>query len=122
MEKTMEPSEFERLKSEVDAEYLAKFKRTVTQHEYFLRRVAAHEKLSHDHDLRIFLTYKDSLEVRGQNTQEKVKGFFKTISKSADEVSLLSLADFDDFFQQNKKFVLEYLGRIKQAADKAQGW
>ena len=63
----------------------------MTQHERFLKRLAEHSKLSHDHDLRIFLTYKDELEVRAENTQEKVFGFFKSISRSADEVSLLSL-------------------------------
>ena len=52
-------------------------KKTVRHHENFLKRVAEHEKLAHDHDLRIFLTFKGDLEVRSQNAQEKVKGFFK---------------------------------------------
>ena len=98
----------------------AEFKKTVTQHEAFLNRIATHEKLAHDHDLRIFLTFNEDLAVRGQNAQEKVKGFFKSISKTADEVSLLSLKDYDDFFEQNKKFILEYLGRIKVSADQAE--
>ena len=51
-------------------------------HENFLKRVTEHEKLAHDHDLRIFLTYKGDLEVRSQNAQEKVKGFFKSRLKN----------------------------------------
>ena len=43
----------------------------MTQHESFLNRIASHDKLGHDHDLRIFLTYKGDLEVRGENAQEK---------------------------------------------------
>ena len=41
--------------------------------------------MMHDHDCRIFLTFEGELEVRGLNTQEKIKGFFSNITKAADE-------------------------------------
>jgi len=47
------------------------------------------------------------------NLYERKFQSFKSITKSADEVSLLSLKDFDDFFEKNKGFLLEYLGRIR---------
>ena len=81
----MNREEFERLKEQVTEEYLAIFKKTVSDHEHFLRRIMQHEKMVHDHDFRIFLTFKDELEVRGRNTQEKIKGFFSNITKAADE-------------------------------------
>ena len=85
LEGTMNREEFERLKEQVTEEYLAIFKKTVSDHEHFLRRIMQHEKMVHDHDFRIFLTFKDELEVRGRNTQEKIKGFFSNITKAADE-------------------------------------
>ena len=85
LEGTMNREEFERLKEQVTEEYLAIFKKTVSDHEQFLRRIMQHEKMVHDHDFRIFLTFKDELEVRGRNTQEKIKGFFSNITKAADE-------------------------------------
>jgi hypothetical protein len=66
------------------------------------------------------LTFKEELEVRSENTQEKLKGFFKTISKTADEVSLLNIKDFDDFFEQNKKFILTYLARVGAGAQQSE--
>ena len=69
-----------------------------------------------DHDLRIFLTFSDQLEVRGQNTQEKIKGFFSNITKAADEISLLQLVDNDDFFQQKKIFILHFLDDLSKSS------
>ena len=69
-----------------------------------------------DHDLRIFLTFSDQLEVRGQNTQEKIKGFFSNITKAADEISLLQLVDNDDFFQQKKIFILHFLDDLAKSS------
>ena len=130
----MNREEFERLKEQVTEEYLAIFKKTVSDHEHFLRRIMQHEKMVHDHDFRIFLTFKDELEVRGRNTQEKIKGFFSNITKAADEgilessrttslkyisVSLLQNIDSDDFFQQRKVFILKYLDDITQSFDRS---
>ena len=97
-------------------EYLAIFKLTVSTHEHFLRRIVNHKKMMLDHDLRIFLTYNDELEVRGQNTQEKIKGFFSNIIKAADEISLLQLVDHDDFFQQRKVFILHFLEDLAKSS------
>merc|ERR1712131_17658 len=119
LEGTMNREEFERLKEQVTEEYLAIFKKTVSDHEHFLRRIMQHEKMVHDHDFRIFLTFKDELEVRGRNTQEKIKGFFSNITKAADEVSLLQNIDSDDFFQQRKVFILKYLDDITQSFERS---
>merc|ERR1711970_299171 len=63
-ESQMSQEEKDQLKSELESEYLALFKKTVAMHEAFLVRIVNHEKLRNDHDLRIFLTYDGELSVR----------------------------------------------------------
>merc|ERR1711990_292757 len=58
------------LKSELEAEYLSLFKKTVSIHEAFLSRIVDHDILRNDHDLRIFLTFPDDIGVRGKNRKE----------------------------------------------------
>ena len=59
--------EFAKMKAELEAEYLATFKKTVAMHEMFLQRLASHRIFKNDPNFRIFLTYKDDLSVRGRN-------------------------------------------------------
>ena len=113
LEGSMKPVEFARLKEQVVDEYTLIFKKTVREHEHFLQRVVEHDTMQIDHDLRIFLTFDDELGVRGRNTSEKIMDFFTSITKAADEVSLLQQDDpDDDFFQSKKKFILSYLDSV----------
>ncbi len=44
------------------SEYLAMFKKTVSMHEVFLQRLAAHPVLRNDNNFRVFLEYKEDVK------------------------------------------------------------
>ncbi|XP_008572231.1 PREDICTED: sorting nexin-6, partial [Galeopterus variegatus] len=56
-EGSMTKEEFTKMKQELEAEYLAIFKKTVAMHEVFLCRVAAHPILRKDLNFHVFLEY-----------------------------------------------------------------
>ncbi|XP_043553810.1 sorting nexin-6 isoform X3 [Chiloscyllium plagiosum] len=85
-EGSMTKEEFTKMKQELEAEYLAIFKKTVAMHEVFLCRVAAHPVLRNDLNFHIFLEYNQDLSIRGKNKKEKLEDFFKNMVKTADEV------------------------------------
>ncbi|XP_023230278.1 sorting nexin-32-like [Centruroides sculpturatus] len=84
----MTKEEFSKMKQELEAEYLATFKKTVAMHEVFLQRLAIHPMFRHDHNFKVFLEYDQDLCVRGKNKKEKLAGLFSNISKSADDLLL----------------------------------
>lgn len=59
------------------------------------------------------------MSVRGKNKKEKIGGFFKSITKTADEVLLANLKDVDEFFENEKSFLMEYHNKIKDATQKS---
>ncbi|XP_025024423.1 sorting nexin-5 isoform X1 [Python bivittatus] len=118
-EMSMTKEEFTKMKQELEAEYLAIFKKTVSSHEEFLQRISAHPILSKDHNFRIFLEYAHDLSVRKKNTKEMLGGFFRTMVKNADEVLFSGVKEVDDFFEQEKIFLVNYYNRIKEACGKA---
>lgn len=119
-EGSMTKEEFSRMKQELEAEYLAIFKKTVAMHEIFLCRAAAHPMLRKDSNFKVFLVYEKELNVRGKNKKELISGFFKNITKTADENILLAgQKDTDDFFEHEKSFITEYHSRIKDCTTKA---
>ena len=63
--------------------------------------------------------FTSQLSVRGKNKKEKISGFFKSVTQSADEVLLSNQKDVDDFFDQQRTFLVEYHSRIKDATMKA---
>uniref|UniRef100_A0AAQ5YPP9 PX domain-containing protein n=1 Tax=Amphiprion ocellaris TaxID=80972 RepID=A0AAQ5YPP9_AMPOC len=87
-EATMTKEEYTKMKQELEAEYLAVFKKTVQVHEVFLQRLSSHPILSKDRNFQIFLEY------------------------DQDEV--------DDFFEQEKTFLLDYYSKIKDSTAKAE--
>lgn len=118
-EGTMTKDEFAKMKQELEAEYLAVFKKTVSVHEVFLQRLSSHPVLSKDLNFQIFLEYDQDLTVRRKNTKELFGGFFKSVVKSADEVLLSGVKEVDEFFEQEKVFLVNYYNRIKDANAKA---
>lgn len=118
-EGTMTKEEFTKMKQELEAEYLATFKKTVAMHEVFLQRLAAHPVLRTDMNFEVFLAFDQDLSVRGKNKKEKIGGFFSFITKSADEVLLSNHKDVDDFFESEKSFLVEYHSKIKDATGKS---
>ncbi|XP_072854428.1 sorting nexin-5 [Pogona vitticeps] len=118
-ETSMTKEEFAKMKQELEAEYLAVFKKTVSAHELFLQEISSHPVLSQDHNFHIFLEYDQDLSVRRKNTKEVFGGFFKIVAKSADEVLFSGVKEIDDFFEQEKTFLVNYYNRIKEACAKA---
>ncbi|XP_066034136.1 sorting nexin-5 isoform X2 [Chamaea fasciata] len=118
-EVTMTKEEFAKMKQELEAEYLAVFKKTVSSHEIFLQRIASHPVLSKDRNFHVFLEYDQDLSVRRKNTKEMFGGFLKSVVKSADEVLFSGVKEVEDFFEQEKTFLVNYYNRIKDACAKA---
>uniref|UniRef100_A0A9J7Y2J2 Sorting nexin 6 n=2 Tax=Cyprinus carpio TaxID=7962 RepID=A0A9J7Y2J2_CYPCA len=118
-EGSMTKEEFTKMKQELEAEYLAIFKKTVAMHEVFLCRVAAHPVLRKDLNFHVFLEYNQDLSVRGKNKKERLEDFFKNVVKSADGVLVAGVKDVDDFFEHEKTFLLEYHNRVKEASAKS---
>ncbi|XP_068135673.1 sorting nexin-5 [Hyperolius riggenbachi] len=119
-EGSMTKEEFAKLKQELEAEYLAVFKKTVSVHEVFLQRLSSHPALSKDRNFHIFLEYDQDLTVRRKNTKEMFGGFFRSMVKSADEVLLSGVKEVDEFFEQEKIFLVAYHNRIKDSCAKAE--
>nr|XP_055170559.1 sorting nexin-32 isoform X5 [Nyctereutes procyonoides] len=114
--------EFAKMKQELEAEYLAIFKKTVAMHEVFLQRLAAHPTLRRDHNFFVFLEYGQDLSVRGKNRKELLGGFLRNIVKSADEALITrmsGLKEVDDFFEHERTFLLEYHTRIRDTCLRA---
>ncbi|XP_055495374.1 sorting nexin-5 isoform X2 [Leucoraja erinacea] len=119
-EGSMSKEEFSKMKQELEAEYLAVFKKTVSNHEVFLQRLASHPVLTSDHNFHVFLEYDQDLSVRRKNTKEMFGGFLKSMMKTADEVLISGAKDADEFFEHEKTFLVEYGTKIKDSALKAE--
>uniref|UniRef100_A0A6Q2Z7F9 PX domain-containing protein n=1 Tax=Esox lucius TaxID=8010 RepID=A0A6Q2Z7F9_ESOLU len=117
-EATMTKEEYSKMKQELEAEYLAVFKKTVQVHEVFLQRLSSHPILSKDRNFQIFLEYDQDLSVRRKNAKETFGSFFKNMVKSADEVIISGIKEVDDFFEQEKTFLLDYSSKIKDSTAK----
>uniref|UniRef100_A0A8C1RZX0 PX domain-containing protein n=1 Tax=Cyprinus carpio TaxID=7962 RepID=A0A8C1RZX0_CYPCA len=119
-ESSMTKEEYAKMKQELEAEYLAVFKKTVQVHEVFLQRLSSHPMFRKDRNFQIFLEYDQDLSVRRKNAKEMFGGFFKNMVKSADEVLISGVKEVDEFFEQEKNFLLDYSIKIKDATAKAE--
>jgi len=115
----MSQEEKDALKSELESEYLALFKKTVAMHEAFLVRIVNHEKLRNDHDLRIFLTYDGELEVRGKNAKEKLTGWFTKGQQAFDTIMTDKQTDPDEYYEEKKIWLNEYHTRVADGRKKS---
>ncbi|XP_067941529.1 sorting nexin-6-like isoform X1 [Watersipora subatra] len=112
--------EFDKMKAELEAEYLATFKKTVAMHEVFLQRIAVHSKLRDDVNFKVFLEYEEDLCARSKNKKEKIGGFISALTKKADETLILSgQKEPDEYFEKEKAFLTEYHGKLATATQKA---
>ncbi|CAK9301975.1 unnamed protein product [Gordionus sp. m RMFG-2023] len=117
-ENSMTKEEFAQMKQELEAEYLATFKKTVALHELFLCRLASHPILCNFHNFRVFLEYDQDLNVRGKNKKEKLDQLIRNVSMTMDETMLANYKEVDDYFEQQKSFFVEYTQKIKDATFK----
>lgn len=119
-EGSMTKEEFNKMKQELEAEYLATFKKTVAMHEMFLTRLAHHTIFQKDHNLMVFLEYDQDLCVRDKNKMEMLGVFVKSFSKSTDEFYLsATVKDVNDFFDQEMTFLQQYHNNLKEATKAA---
>uniref|UniRef100_A0A0C9PY51 Sorting nexin n=1 Tax=Fopius arisanus TaxID=64838 RepID=A0A0C9PY51_9HYME len=119
-EGTMTREEFSKMKQELEAEYLATFKKTVAMHEMFLTRLAHHPVFRNDDYLRVFLEYDQDLCVRGKNRIEMFGGLVKSFSKTTDEYYLsATVKDVNDFFDQEMIFLQHYHSNLKEATSRS---
>ncbi|CAH0381066.1 unnamed protein product, partial [Bemisia tabaci] len=119
-EGTMTKEEHEKMKRELEAEYLATFKKTVAMHEVFLCRLAQHPVFRNDHNFRVFLEYEADLAVRMKNKYEKLEDWVKSISKTTDEfLASATVKDIYEFFDTEKNFLITYHSHLKDAVAKA---
>ncbi|VDK35501.1 unnamed protein product [Taenia asiatica] len=115
-EGTMTKQDMQKLKAELEAEYLANFKKTVAMHQVFLQRIANHPVLRNDYGFRVFLEYEQELSVRTKNAKEKAAGFLRSVTKTADENLLLSNQREDDpFFREEKSYLVRYYSAVHDA-------
>lgn len=119
-EGNMTRDEFNKMKQELEAEYLATFKKTVAMHEMFLTRLANHPVFRNDHNLRVFLEYDRDLCVRGKNKMEVFGGLVKSFSTTTDQYYLsATVKDVNDFFDQEMSFLQTYHHNLKEATVRA---
>lgn len=116
-EETMSKEEYSKMKQELEAEYLAIFKKTVAMHEVFLQRLAAHPTLRDEYNFQTFLEFDGELGVRTKNAKERLGSLFKSMSKSVDENILLkNHKDVDPWFEDEKRFLTDYNTHVRDAA------
>ncbi|EEB18301.1 Sorting nexin-6, putative [Pediculus humanus corporis] len=119
-EGTMTKEEFSKMKQELEAEYLATFKKTVAVHEMFLIRLAKHPVFKFDYTFQVFLEYDEDLLVRGKNKLEKIGSFMNSVSVTTDEYLLSAkVKDINEFFEEEKNFLIDYHNHLKDATAKA---
>ncbi|KAM7343904.1 sorting nexin 6 isoform 2-T2 [Cochliomyia hominivorax] len=116
-EGNMTKEEFRKMKTELEAEYLATFKKTVAMHEVFLRRLASHPVFRNDQHLKVFLEYEQDLCAKPRKKTAIFGGLVKSLGKTTDEILLgVTVHDVNDFFENEFQFLTEYNGHLREAA------
>ncbi|ETN58702.1 sorting nexin [Anopheles darlingi] len=116
-EGNMTKEEFKKMKQELEAEYLATFKKTVAMHEVFLTRLASHPVFREDSHLKVFLVYDQDLCAKMKKKIDIFGGLMKNLGKTTDEIYLgATVKDVNDFFERELAFLGEYHAHLKEAA------
>jgi len=105
---------FSKVKQDLEADYLAAFKKTVAQHEAFLKRLASHKMIRKDINLQVFLEYEEELGVRGKNVKEKISEFLGIVQKSSGELLFASTQhDGDAYFEAEKARLVDLHSKLR---------
>lgn len=116
-EGNMTKEEFKKMKQELEAEYLATFKKTVAMHEVFLTRLASHPVFRNDSHLKVFLEYDQDLCAKPKKRIDLFGGFVRSLGKTTDELYLgATVRDVNDFFENEFTFLGDYYSNLKEAA------
>lgn len=117
----MTKEEFKKMKAELEAEYLATFKKTVAMHEVFLQRLAQHSIFRSDSNLKVFLEYDQDLCAKPRKKMDLFGGLVRNLSKTTDELYLgATVRDVNDFFENEMQFLTEYHANLKEAATRSE--
>jgi sorting nexin-5/6/32 len=117
----MTKEEFKKMKAELEAEYLATFKKTVAMHEVFLQRLAQHSVFRHDSHLKVFLEYDQDLCAKPRSGKSLFGGLVRNLSKTTDELYLgATVRDVNDFFENEMTFLTEYHAHLKEGASRSE--
>ncbi len=120
-EGNMTKEEFKKMKQELEAEYLATFKKTVAMHEVFLQRLAAHSVFRSDSHLKVFLEYDQDLCAKPRKKIDLFGGLLKSVGKTTDELYLgATVRDVNDFFETELQFLGEYHAHLKEASARSE--
>ncbi|XP_019765813.1 sorting nexin-6 isoform X1 [Dendroctonus ponderosae] len=115
-EGTMTKEEFTKMKQELEAEYLATFKKTVAMHEVFLTRLACHSVFREDSHLHVFLEYDQDLCARPKGKLQQLGGLVKSLGSTTDQYYLnATVRDVNDFFEQQMVSLTEYHTQLRDA-------
>ncbi|KAF5308646.1 hypothetical protein FQR65_LT06107 [Abscondita terminalis] len=115
-EGTMTKEEFNKMKQELEAEYLATFKKTVAMHEVFLTRLAGHSVFRDDNHLHVFLEFDQDLCARPKGRLQQLGGIVKSLGSTTDQYYLgATVRDVNDFFEQQMSTISEYHSHLKEA-------
>ncbi|CAH1127001.1 unnamed protein product [Ceutorhynchus assimilis] len=119
-EGTMTKEEFTKMKQELEAEYLATFKKTVAMHEVFLTRLACHSIFREDYHLGVFLEYDQDLCARPKGKLQQFGGLMRSIGSTTDQYYLnATVRDVNDFFEQQMNSLTEYHAQLKEGTTRA---
>jgi sorting nexin-5/6/32 len=117
----MTKEEFKKMKAELEAEYLATFKKTVAMHEVFLQRLAQHSVFRTDQNLKVFLEYDQDLCAKPRKKIDLFGGLVRNLSKTTDELYLgATVRDVNDFFENELQFLTEYHAHLKEGASRSE--
>lgn len=117
----MTKEEFKKMKAELEAEYLATFKKTVAMHEVFLQRLAQHSVFRTDSNLKVFLEYDQDLCAKPRKKIDLFGGLVRNLSKTTDELYLgATVRDVNDFFENELQFLNEYNAHLKEGASRSE--
>ncbi|XP_050296711.1 sorting nexin-6 isoform X1 [Anthonomus grandis grandis] len=119
-EGTMTKEEFTKMKQELEAEYLATFKKTVAMHEVFLTRLACHSIFREDEHLHVFLEYDQDLCARPKGKLQQLGVLVKSLGSTTDQYYLnATVRDVNDFFEQQMGSLTDYHAQLKEATSRA---
>lgn len=116
---SMPQDELDRLKQEIQSEYLAAFQKTVAMHELFLLRLVSHPAFRDDSNLQVFLEYDKDLMARNKSWRDKVTDAVKSALKSIDS-NFNTHIDPDTFFEEHRCFIVIYGPAIRDAVSKSE--
>ncbi|XP_055710999.1 sorting nexin-6 isoform X2 [Phlebotomus papatasi] len=120
-EGNMTKEEFKKMKQELEAEYLATFKKTVAMHEVFLTRLTSHSVFRKDQHLKVFLEYDQDLCAKPRKKMDLLGGLVRSLGKTTDELYLgATVRDVNDFFEKELQFLTDYHTQLKEAATRTE--